>query len=71
MYTVDLGGPRSLINAAAEHPTDRVMNPIILKVHAGPSLSRSAAIAKLVIVPPRPPPAYTIPFARPLRFLKY
>jgi hypothetical protein len=64
-------GARSLINQAAGKPVTSITRPIIRKVHAGPSFWINPSIAKLMIVPPRPPPAYTIPLARPRFLLKY
>ena len=69
--TFGRGGPRSLMKAAAGNPTAKVINPIIRNVHAGPSPESKASRRKLVTVPPKPPHAYTMPFARPRRCLNH
>lgn len=50
-------GARSLINHAAGSPVAKVMIPMIRNVHSGPSFWISPFMAKLMTVPPSPPPA--------------
>jgi hypothetical protein len=57
MKMVLLIGARSLINHAAGRPVASVTIPIIRKVHGGPSFWMRLSIAKLITVPPSPPPA--------------
>ncbi len=68
MKVVDRIGHRSLISPAAGRPVANVMRPMILKVQAGPTRWMMPFIERLITIPPRPPPAQTIPLARP-RFL--
>ena len=62
---------RSLIRHAAGKPVPRVMMPRVRYVQAGPTRWMRAFVMKLMAAPPNPPPANTIPFARPLCLLKY
>ena len=57
MNVVDLMGARSLISQAAGRPVPSVIKPMIRKVQAGPRFWIRPSIAKLMTVPPRPPPA--------------
>lgn len=71
MNVDDRIGQRSLINQAATRPIVNVERPRILKVQAGPTCCITAFIERLIAIPPRPPPAQTIPLARPRFLLKY
>lgn len=64
-------GTRCWIKYAAGSPEPKVIKPRILKVHAVPMLSSNPLIIKLMTAPPRPPAAYTMPFAMPRLALKY
>ncbi len=68
---VDRIGARSLISQAAGKPVARTTRPMIRKVQGGPSFCNRPSTAKLMAVPPSPPPAYTIPLASPRFLLKY
>lgn len=57
MKVVDLIGARSLINQAAGKPVAKVIMPMIRNDHSAPSFRISPSIAKLMTVPPIPPPA--------------
>lgn len=65
------GGTRSLINQAAGSPVARVTKPRMRKVHAVPTRFIRLSRTKLMIAPPSPPLAKTMPFASPLFRLKY
>lgn len=69
MNVFDCIGQRSLMSQAAGIPVAIVIMPLILNVHAGPTRCIIPFIARLMTIPPRPPPAQTIPLARP-RFLR-
>lgn len=71
MKVADRIGHRSLMSQAAGRPVANVKRPRILKVQAGPTRCVMAFIEKLMTVPPRPPPAQTIPLARPRFLWKY
>lgn len=71
MNVSDRIGHRSLMSQAAGRPVDKVMRPRILKVQAGPTRCMMAFIAGLITAPPRPPPAQTIPLAKPRFLWKY
>jgi hypothetical protein len=64
-------GVRSLMSQAAGNPVASVSKPQMRYVHAGPNRCINASSANDVTVPPRPPPAKTIPFASPRFLLKY
>jgi hypothetical protein len=64
-------GTRSFISHAAGSPVARIMNPKIRNAHGMPRLLIRASSMKLMAVPPRPPPAYTMPLATPRLVLKY
>ena len=68
MKVSDRIGHRSLMNMAAAPPVTHVTIPRTLKAQAGPSRRMMAFIATLITAPPTPPPAHTIPLAKP-RFL--
>lgn len=61
-------GDRSLMNRAAAPPVIHVMMPRILKAQAGLICWIIVFITRLITAPPTPPPAQTIPLAKP-RFL--
>lgn len=71
MNVGDRIGHRSLMRDATGRPVPAVMRPRILKVQAGPTRCMMAFIERLITVPPRPPPAQTIPLARPRFLWKY
>jgi len=62
---------RSLIRSAAGIPVASCSIPIIQNVQAIPSRAVSPLMMKEMIDPPSPPPAKTIPFARPRLREKY
>lgn len=64
-------GVLSFKSHAAGSPVAMVIKPMSLNVHGVPTLSIIADMARLILAPPRPPPAKTRPFARPLRLWKY
>lgn len=57
MNVVVLMGARSLISHAAGSPVTSMAIPKTRKVHAIPNFWIRASMAKLMAVPPRPPPA--------------
>lgn len=64
-------GTRSFMRYAAGRPVAMIINPRMRNDQDMPTLSMSALSMKLTAVPPRPPPAYTTPFAMPRLALKY
>lgn len=66
-----VNGVLSFIIHAAGKPVARVIRPIIRNVHSGPSFWINASMANVMLAPPKPPPAYTTPFAIPLFLWKY
>lgn len=64
-------GTRSLMRYAAGKPVVSVMNPSTRNAHATPRACRRPFVTKLIMAPPRPPPAKTMPLAIPLLALKY
>jgi hypothetical protein len=57
MNVVVLMGARSLISHAAGSPVTSMAIPKTRKVHGMPNFWIRASMAKLMAVPPRPPPA--------------
>lgn len=64
-------GHRSWMTKAAGSPVANVMMPRILKVQAGPTCCIIVSIKTLITAPPMPPPAQTIPLAKPRFLWKY
>lgn len=61
----------SLRSQEAGHIKVKAMIPMILKAHSMPNRSIRASMVMLMMAPPSPEPENTMPFARPLRRLKY
>ena len=71
MNASDRIGQRSLISQAIGRPVVNVVRPRILKAHAAPTCCIITFRIRLIKAPPKPPPAQTIPLAKPRFLWKY